>query len=40
MIFPVKAPATPLVRACLLEFEVIGLRPYPGLARLFKSGIL
>jgi predicted aconitase with swiveling domain len=27
----------PLVKAGLIEFEVIGLRPYPGFARLFKS---
>jgi hypothetical protein len=27
----------PLVRAGLIEFEVIGLRPYPGFARLFKA---
>jgi muconolactone delta-isomerase len=26
----------PLVKAKRIEFEVIGLRPYPGLARLFK----
>jgi len=26
----------PLVRAGLIEFETIGLRPYPGFARLFK----
>ena len=25
----------PLVKAGLIEFEVIGLRPYPGFARLF-----
>jgi hypothetical protein len=27
----------PLVRDGLIEFEVIGLRAYPGLGRLFKS---
>ena len=27
----------PLVKAGLIEFEVIGLRPYPGFARLFSS---
>ena len=27
----------PLVQAGLIEFEVIGLRPYPGYARLFAS---
>lgn len=27
----------PLVRAGLIEFEVIGLRPYPGFARLFAD---
>jgi len=27
----------PLVRAGLIEFEVIGLRAYPGFARLFKA---
>jgi hypothetical protein len=27
----------PLVKAGFIEFEVIGLRPYPGFARLFKS---
>jgi hypothetical protein len=26
----------PLVKAGLIAFEVIGLRPYPGFARLFK----
>ena len=26
----------PLVKAGLIEFEVIGLRPYPGFARLFQ----
>lgn len=26
----------PLVRAGLIEFEIIGLRPYPGFARLFE----
>ncbi len=27
----------PLVAAGLIEFEVIGLRPYPGLGRLFRD---
>jgi hypothetical protein len=27
----------PLVKAGRIEFEVIGLRPYPGLSRLFKA---
>jgi hypothetical protein len=27
----------PLVTAGLIEFEVIGLSPYPGFARLFSS---
>ncbi len=27
----------PLVRHGLIEFEVIGLQPYPGLSRLFKE---
>ena len=27
----------PLVQAGLIEFEVIGLQPYPGFARLFKA---
>jgi hypothetical protein len=27
----------PLVKAGLIEFEVIGLRPYPGFARLFTA---
>jgi hypothetical protein len=27
----------PLVSAGLIDFEVIGLRPYPGLARLFAG---
>jgi hypothetical protein len=27
----------PLVRQGLIEFEVIGLLPYPGLGRLFKE---
>ena len=27
----------PLVRQGLIEFDVIGLRPYPGLSRLFKE---
>jgi len=27
----------PLVKAGLIEFEVIGLQPYPGLARLFRT---
>ncbi len=27
----------PLVEAGLTEFEVIGLRPYPGLGRLFRD---
>jgi hypothetical protein len=27
----------PLVREHLIEFEVIGLQPYPGLDRLFKQ---
>lgn len=27
----------PLVRNGLIEFEVIGLRPYPGLGRLFRE---
>ncbi|HEY3474694.1 MAG TPA: muconolactone Delta-isomerase family protein [Anaerolineales bacterium] len=29
--------ALPLVRAGLIRFDVIPLRPYPGLARLFKE---
>jgi len=28
----------PLVKAGLIEFEIIPLRPYPGLARLFREG--
>ena len=28
--------ALPLVKAGLIEFELIPLRPYPGLERLFK----
>jgi hypothetical protein len=27
----------PLVRQGLIEFEVMGLQPYPGLGRLFKE---
>ena len=27
----------PLVKAGLIDFEVIGLRPYPGFARLFTA---
>ena len=27
----------PLVKAGLIEFEVVGLRPYPGLDRLFRD---
>jgi hypothetical protein len=27
----------PLVQAGLIEFEVVGLRPYPGYARLFTK---
>ena len=27
----------PLVKTGRIEFEVIGLRPYPGFARLFRS---
>jgi hypothetical protein len=27
----------PLVKAGLTEFDVIGLRPYPGFARLFRA---
>ena len=29
----------PLVRAGLIEFEVIALRPYPGLSRLFAESV-
>ena len=29
----------PLVKAGLIEFELIPLRPYPGLARLFGDGV-
>jgi len=29
----------PLVRAGLIRFELIGLRPYPGFARLFKETV-
>lgn len=36
---PLHAQATlaqlPLVRARLIDFDVIGLRPYPGFSRLF-----
>jgi hypothetical protein len=28
----------PMVRAGLIDFELIGLRPYPGFARLFVPG--
>jgi hypothetical protein len=29
----------PLVREGLIEFEVVGLQPYPGLGRLFKDPV-